>query len=284
MPPMAASVKAAPALYGPLLFTPGDRPDRFEKGWTASGGALILDLEDGVAPERKAAARKAVADWISPARRPLVRLNAMDTAAFSEDAAALSGVEVPMIVLAKTQSADDVKAVRAVWPRAALFPLIESPEGLARLAEIAAAPGVAQLAFGALDLHAAVGMRFPESSFIAHCRIQITLASRIARLAAPIDSPFPGFKDAEAVAADAQSASALGFAAKLCIHPAQLGPVRDAFRPTSEEIAWAREVVAAGAAGGAASVRGAMVDAPVLASARQVLERDERLRHRERSE
>jgi len=265
-------------LYGPVLFTPADRPDRFDKGREASRGALILDLEDGVGPANKPTARDAAREWLGRGNAALVRVNAVDTPAFADDVAALDSAKgFSAIVIPKAQSAADLEKVARAWPGAALFPLIESPEGLARLGEIAAARGVVQLMLGALDMHAAVGMRFPQADFITYCRIQLALASRMARLAAPIDSPFPGFKDAEAVAQDAQAAAGLGFAAKLCIHPAQLEPVRNAFMPSDEELAWAKEVEAAAASGGAVSVRGAMVDAPVVSSARQLLERARQL-------
>ena len=265
-------------LYGPVLFTPADRPDRFDKGRDASHGSLILDLEDGVGPANKQAARDAAREWLGRGNAALVRVNAVDTAAFGDDVAALASARgFTAIVIPKTQSAADVDKVARAWPGAALFPLIESPQGLARLGEIAAARGVVQLMLGALDMHAALGMRFPQADFIAYCRIQLALASALARLAPPVDSPFPGFKDPDAVARDAQAAAGLGFAAKLCIHPAQLEPVRNAFMPTAEELAWAREVEAAAASGGAVSVRGAMVDAPVVSSARQLLERARQL-------
>lgn len=269
---------AAPGpLYGPVLFTPADRPDRFDKGRDASRGALILDLEDGVAPANKPGARDAAREWLGRGNVALVRVNAVDTAAFGDDVAALASAKgLEAVVIPKAQSAADVAKVARAWPGAALFPLVESPAGLCRLGEIAGAHGVVQLMLGALDMHAALGMRFPQADFIAYCRIQLALASQVAGLAPPVDSPFPGFKDAAAVARDAGAAAGLGFAAKLCIHPAQLDPVRSAFTPSEDELAWAREVEAVAAAGGAGSVRGAMVDAPVLASARQILDRARR--------
>jgi citrate lyase subunit beta/citryl-CoA lyase len=265
-------------LYGPVLFTPADRPDRFDKGREAGHGALILDLEDGVGPATKAAARAAAHERLGRGNTALVRVNAVDTDAFGDDEAALaSASDLAAIVIPKTQSASDLAKVAQAWPGAALFPLIESPEGLARLAEIASARGVVQLMLGALDMHAALGMRFPQADFISYCRIQLVLASQSAGLAPPVDSPFPGFKDLDEVARDARSAAGSGFAAKLCIHPAQLQPVRHAFMPTADELAWAREVDAAAGTGGAVSVRGAMVDAPVVKSARRLLERARQL-------
>ncbi len=264
-------------LFGAVLFTPGDRPERFEKGWKASRGALILDLEDAVAADRKAGARDAVAAWIASGSRPLVRINAVSSPEFTRDAERLSRVPLSAIVIPKADCAADVEAVHKIWPSASLYPLIESPSGLAKIHEIARHPDVKQLLFGALDLHAACGMAFPQQAFLDYCRIQLVLASKMAGIPAPVDTPYPGFKDGTAVANDASTAAKLGFNAKLCIHPAQLEPVNAAFRPSEEEVRWAREVVDASKGGGAAVVRGAMVDAPVISSARQILARSRQL-------
>lgn len=264
-------------LLGAILFTPGDRPERFDKGWSASRQAMILDLEDAVAVDRKPMARKSVSEWIGAGRAPLVRVNAVSSPYFANDVAQLAAVDLRRILIPKANSAADIKAVRAVWPKAALYPLIETPWGLDKIHEVARAPGVCQLVLGALDLHAACGVSYPNASFLDYCRIQLLLASRIAGLPGPIDTPHPSYKDHAAVASEASAAAKLGFNAKLCIHPSQLETVNAAFLPTADEVAWAEEVVAAGKAGGAAQVRGAMIDAPVIASAQQILERNRKL-------
>ena len=264
-------------LYGAVLFTPGDRPDRFTKGWSASKGALILDLEDAVASDRKLAARTAVAAWFDAGRHSLTRVNAIGSRAFKDDVTYLNGRNLSGIVIPKVNSAADVLQVNTVWPQARLYPLIESPQGLEKIYEIARCNGVAQLILGALDLHAACGMMYPNQSFLTYSRIQLVMASKAAGLPGPIDTPHPAFDDAAVVACDASTAAKLGFNAKLCIHPTQIAPVNDAFLPSAEEIEWAREVVLAGKASGAVSVRGAMVDAPVLATAEQILARGSRI-------
>lgn len=268
---------AALVLQGGVLFTPADRPDRFDKGWSASNGQLILDLEDAVAPERKPLARGQVQAWLgATARMPLVRLNAVDSPYFRDDRAKLGGIDLPYLIVPKVDAPGDLEAVRAVWPRAHLFPLIESPQGLEAAVEIARSPGVVQLALGGLDLHAECRVPFPHSGLLEHCRIRLMLASRLAGLPGPIDTPYPGFRDAHEVETDAKAAAKLGFAAKLCIHPAQLDTVNGAFAPSQDEVEWAREVLAAAHAGGGAGavqVRGRMVDAPVIAAAQRLLSR-----------
>lgn len=262
-------------LRGAVLFTPGDRPERFDKGWAASGGRLILDLEDAVASERKAAARAAVAEWVrGSGRRPLVRVNATASPCHAEDCAALAGLAVRGIILPKVETAGDVDTLAASWPGVDLFPLIETPQGLEDAAAIGRAPGVRQLLLGALNLHADCGIAFPHPALMAHARLRLVLASRLAGIAAPVDSPHPSVAEPAAAADDARTAAALGFVAKLCIHPGQVEAVDDALRPSAEQLSWAREVLdAVGTGAGAVQVRGRMVDAPVIASARAIIER-----------
>lgn len=269
---------AGSALHGAILFTPGDRPERFDKGWDASGGRLILDLEDAVAPQRKPAARAAVARWLrETGRQPLLRVNATDSADYADDRAVLGGSSVTGVIVPKVNAPRDLDPVRASWPSAALFPLIETAQGLEAATAIARSPGVCQLLLGALDLHAECGIDYPHPALLEHARLRLVLASRAAGIAGPIDSPHPAMRELEEVAGDAQAAAKLGFAGKLCIHPAQVDRVTQAFRPTRQQLEWAREVMAAvaeGAGAGAVQVRGRMVDAPVVAWAKAVLERD----------
>lgn len=262
-------------LHGAVLFTPGDRPERFEKGWTASAGRLILDLEDAVAPQRKQTAREAVKRWIEETgKRPLLRVNATDTPFQDDDRSVLGGLPMAGVIVPKVNAPSDLDAARAAWPGVALFPLIETPQGLESAVEIARSAGVSQLMLGALDLHADCGIAYPHPALLTHARLRLVMASRMGRIAPPVDSPHPAVRELEAVASDALAAAQLGFAGKLCIHPAQLPCVHEAFRPTDEQLAWAREVMEATAGEGAAvQVRGQMVDAPVLASARALLAR-----------
>lgn len=258
-----------------MLFTPGDRPERFDKGWAVSGGRMILDLEDAVAQQHKPAAREAVARWLrDTGRRPLVRVNASDSPDQAADRAVLAGSRLAGVIVPKVNSPAELEAVRATWLDTVLLPLIETAQGLESAVMIARAPGVCQLLLGALDLHAECGVAFPHSGFLEHARVRLVLASRMGGAAAPIDSPHPAVRELDQVSTDAQAAAKLGFAGKLCIHPAQLPYVAAAFRSSPEQLAWANEVLAAAASGiGAQQVRGQMVDAPVLASARALLAR-----------
>ncbi len=262
----------AQGVQGALLFTPADRPDRFGKGETSSRGRLILDLEDAVAAEAKPDARSAVAAWFGGGHSSFVRVNAPSTPLFAQDVGALGRLLITDVVVPKVESAEHVRQVRSVWRGARIYPLIESAVGLRNIHEIAQGPGVAQLMLGALDLHADLGVRFPDAALLTHARLALVIASRAAGIAPPVDTPHPAIADTDAVARDARDAAACGFVAKLCIHPAQIAVVDHAFLPSEEELVWAREVIAASGAG-AVLVRGRMVDAPVVLSARRTLAR-----------
>lgn len=149
-----------------------------------------------------------------------------------------------------------------------LLPLIESALGVMNAMELATSDGVIRLALGALDLAAETGAD-PDSATIDHARTTMVLASAAAGLPGPVDSPRPEFRAPETVSTAARHARSLGFRGMLCIHPAQIDPARSAFAPTDEEIRWAHSVI--GAADGASSVDGAMVDRPVLLRARAIL-------------
>src|SRR5690606_10067450 len=116
----------------------------------------------------------------------------------------------------------------SAWPSVPILPLIESPQGMLGVDRLARAPSVQQLCLGLLDLAAACGVSLPHEGFLEQARIRLTLASAAAGLAAPIDTPYARFDDPEATRRDANAAARLGFSAKLCIHPAQLAPVRAA--------------------------------------------------------
>lgn len=263
----------AQAVQGALLFTPADRPDRFAKGDAASRGRLILDLEDAVAPASKPAARAAVAAWFSEGHRSFVRINSPSTPFFAEDVQALGRLDITDVILPKVEGAEHVRQARYVWRDARVYPLVESALGLRNADEIARAPGVAQLVFGALDMHADLGVGFPSAALLQHARITLAIASRAAGIAPPIDTPHPAVGDPDAVARDTKEAVGCGFAAKLCIHPAQVAVVDKAFAPSDEELSWAREVVEAAGGKGVVMVRGRMVDAPVVLSAQRTLAR-----------
>lgn len=260
-------------LHTALLFVPGDRPERFAKALAACPGGIILDLEDGVTPSAKALARDHVKAFLKTGpERCLVRLNPVSSAEFINDIKQLKGIRPYGLVLAKTESAQEVQRVRDAWPDTPIFPLIETASALLQLVPIARAEGVCQLVLGGLDLSADSGIAFPNSFLLDYARLRMVLASRLAGLAKPIDTPHPAFRDLEPVRLDAETAAGLGCGSKLCIHPAQVSVIGKAFSPSAAEIERAKAVLAAMQQGGAVALDGQMVDAPVVARARQILE------------
>ncbi len=251
------------------LFVPGDRPERFAKA-AAAADAAILDLEDAVAPERKPAARKAVASALASGISAWVRVNAVGSDDAAEDLRALAAAPPAAVMLAKTSAACEVAFVRARLPTTPVYALIETIAGIVALDAIAAARGVAGLAFGAYDLCAELGARAtPE--VLGPWRARIVLAARRFDRAA-LDAPFVALDDTVGLADDARLAADAGFTGKLAIHPAQVPVIRAAFAPSAAEIAHARAVID-GFTSGVGAIDGTMIDAPLLALARQTLAR-----------
>ena len=257
------------------LFVPGNRPERFDKALASGADAVIVDLEDAVPPDQKDAARATVAAWLQTSRPVVLRINAADTHWFHDDLALCRLPGVAAVMLAKAERAEDLSAIGAFAP---IVPLIESAAGFDNLRAIAVAPGVQRLAFGAIDFQLDLNMRasFDELLFF---RAQLVLASRLANLQAPIDSPSTAIDALDEVDSEAQRARRLGFGAKLCIHPRQVACVNAAFSPSAAEIAWAQRVLQANdhAGGAAFALDGKMVDKPVLLRAEAIV-RDAALR------
>ncbi|MBS0319635.1 MAG: CoA ester lyase [Proteobacteria bacterium] len=257
------------------LFVPGDRPERFTKAVESGADAVILDLEDAVAPPAKATARANIASWLATASPPvpvLVRVNALGSADSAADIAALASWPAPRLMVAKSEEPGALAALADALPRAMLLPLVESAKGIADAQHIASIARVGRLAFGALDYCADLGIDGDPRALI-HPMSCLALASRRADLPPPIASPTAALDDAPRLRDDVELARALGFTAKLCIHPRQVAGVAAAFAPTPAEIAWAERIVAAGAGAGAMALDGQMVDAPVRVRAQSILRR-----------
>jgi citrate lyase subunit beta/citryl-CoA lyase len=287
---MPASELRLPRSY---LFVPADRPGRIDKALASGADAVIVDLEDAVAPGSKGAAREALVTWIEqrgggpaetdatqpqsePARQPalLVRVNATSTAWFEDDLQACIHPSVQGLVLPKAERADELARVTAALPGKALLPLVETAAGMDGARVMAETPGVQRLIFGSLDFQADLDIEDDGDALLLF-RSHLVWMSRLGGVAAPVDGVTTNLQDPTATAADARRARALGFGAKLCIHPRQVQAVHEAFMPSADQLDWARRVLAAAqAAGGSAvAVDGKMVDAPVLLRARALLER-----------
>lgn len=256
-----------------FLFVPANRPDRFDKALACGADAVVIDLEDAVPPDNKTEARHAVASWLAAHHRVIVRINAADTPWFKDDLALARLPGVAGIMLPKTERIDEVFSVSCIGAGTAVFPMIETAAGLHNVHTIARAQGVQRLVFGSIDFQLDLGISGDELELLPY-RAQLVMASRLARLGAPIDGVSTSIDDQAALAADTLRSRRLGFGAKLCIHPKQVGAVNAAFCATAEELAWARRVLEAAArsAGAAVAVDGRMVDRPVMMRAQAIVQ------------
>jgi citrate lyase subunit beta/citryl-CoA lyase len=262
-----------------MLFAPADRPERFAKAEERSD-AVILDLEDAVAPEAKAQAREhMVSSTLDPATT-MVRINALDTADAHLDLAAVERSRFNTIMVAKASDVDTIAALTSFN----VVALCETAAGILAAPRMAKLFNVVGLMWGAEDLVASLGgtsSRFTSGpragsyrAVATHARSQLLLAAGAAGKLA-IDSIYADFTDLEGLAVEADDAVASGFGAKACIHPAQVPVVRDAYRPSDADVAAARELLAAASAAGTGvfAFKGQMVDGPILLHARQTLHR-----------
>lgn len=257
-----------------LLFTPGNRPERFAKAGASGADAVILDLEDAVSLADKDKARAGLVDFFRQPRDGYgLRVNNIHTPAGVQDLDALvtSAVRPGFLVLPKVESAFEVR----LYARLLSLPLlctVESARGLEAAAEIANADAHVQaLAFGGADL--AVDLRAElawEPTLWGRGRV--TQAAATAGIAA-IDVPHVALDDEAGLRADAARARAMGFSAKLAIHPKQLGPILEIFTPSAAELERAAALVAAyeKAGGNVVEYQGKMVEGPIVKSAQRLL-------------
>lgn len=254
------------------LYVPGNRPDRFDKARAAGADAVIIDLEDAVPPAEKAAARAALAAWLSPEKAVIVRVNGEDTKWFQQDVAACDAAGVIGVVLPKAAQIGDAIVALCRSRGAVLLPIIETAAGMAQARAVAATPCVQRLMFGTIDFQLELDIDGDGDELLAF-RSELVLASRLAGIQPPVDGPCTSWEDVELLAADARRARKLGFGGKLCIHPKQVAVVNAAFSPSDAEVAWARKVLdAAEHSGGAAvAVDGKMIDRPVILKAQRIV-------------
>jgi citrate lyase subunit beta/citryl-CoA lyase len=267
-----SSLKALPHAY---LFVPADWPERIAKARASGADAVIVDLEDAVAPEAKVRARETLAALLDEAAPLVVRINAAGTPWFDDDLELCRHPGVAAIMLPKAEGIDAVCTVVETTYHDVL-PIIESARGLKEIHSIASVPGVIRLAFGSVDLALDLGIDCdPDGAEIELLafRSQLVLASRLAGLAAPVDGVSTAIDDLHRLQANTERSRRLGFGAKLCIHPKQLATVQAVFTPSPERLDWARRVCKAfeTAGGSAVAVDGQMVDLPVVQRARAVL-------------
>ncbi len=271
------------ALARSFLFVPANRPERYAKALGSGADAIIIDLEDAVAPQEKSGARDQLASVFkrlgaNERSRTVVRMNAFGTPWFEDDLVFLAGLVgqgLPAVMLPKAESALVLQQLAQVLGgHCVLLPLVESLAGWDGVDALAAAPQVLRLAFGHLDFQADVGMAAGADEVeLAPVRLAVVLAARRAGLAASIDGVTAAIQDMERLQEDVARSRRFGFGAKMCIHPAQIALVNSAFSPSTVELEWAHRVLAAveAAGGGVVSLDGRMVDGPVVRLAQRTL-------------
>jgi citrate lyase beta subunit len=275
------------------LFVPAIRVELFKKALGSGADALCFDLEDAVAPDARPEARAHLETFLAnqTAGSPLllVRTNAVASSDFRLDVASAVWPSTFAIALPKVESAEDIwraeKSIvalereRAITTPLGILPTVESPRGLRLAAEIARASArVIGLQMGFADLLEPMGIA-PNNAF---ARDQIRLMLRLAAAEADrdcYDSAFPDFTDLAAYQQQLDAASALGFAGSSCIHPGQVEQANRTFTPTAEDLADARQIVAAAklaAERGDAvtSLNGRMIDRPFVLAAERLLRRN----------
>lgn len=277
-----------------LLYMPGDDMRKIQKATTLGVDCICMDMEDGVALNRKGAARAAILEALlsmdfGPSER-LARINPIGSGLETEDLHIVLEGHPDGIVLPKVESAASLGWADVViagvekahgWTAGGigLIAIVETARGIVNLAQIAAAaPRLQALIFGAEDLAGDMGMtRTPEGWEVFYARSAVVTYAAAFNLQA-IDQVYVDFHDTEGLMREAAQGARMGFAGKQVIHPNQVAPVQEAFIPSEEELARAKAILAAAkahqAAGtGAFALDGRMVDAPVVKAAERVIAR-----------
>jgi len=269
-----------------VLFTPGNKPDLLRKAADSGADTVVFDLEDAVHPSRTDEAIRTVTEFLesvssAPGPELCVRLNGGDDGraelrSFVRDgvAAKLDSVMVP-----KATSASDVDRITASVPdnygSISVLALIETARGVLSAPEVAATDRTDALVLGAEDFAADVSARRTrEGTEIQYARQRVIVSAAASGVDA-IDTVYTDYSDKDGLREEATFANDLGFDGKLAIHPSQVDVIERAFTPSTDDVEWARKVLAAREEvdGGVFSVDGQMIDAPLLDRAEDILDR-----------
>jgi citrate lyase subunit beta/citryl-CoA lyase len=274
-----------------FLFVPGDRPDMLAKAPARGADALIVDLEDAVAPSAKQSARETTAAWITGLEGPLpdiwVRVNhpgeLFEADVLSVAHARLTGLMIPKVANAAeleraANLVDDVEiAKRLPGGSLRLLPIIETAGGMLEVDELGAGRRVSQLMIGELDLSAELGISPSNSTALLPLRMQVVVASAALGLEPPLGPVSPNFRDLDDLRTETSLLAGLGFGSRPAIHPAQIPIYNDVFNPSAAAVAEAERLIAlydAALADGRGAVTdqdGHMVDEAVVRVARRTL-------------
>ncbi|RNI22916.1 HpcH/HpaI aldolase/citrate lyase family protein [Flexivirga caeni] len=268
---MAKSWQPGPA----WLFCPADRPDRYPKA-LAAADVVILDLEDAVAPERKAGARDAlralVGDGTLDSERTVVRINGFGSVEHGADLRLVDELSIPRVMLAKTEDPAQVRVVPGE-----VVALVETARGLEKVGELTEAENLVGMMWGADDLVASLGgttSRFPDGGYrdlARFARVRTLVATKSAGLFA-LDAVHMDIPDADGLRAECADAVASGFDGTVAIHPSQIAVIRASYAPTAAQIDWAQRLFThVGDDRGVTTFEGRMVDGPIYKQAERVI-------------
>jgi citrate lyase subunit beta/citryl-CoA lyase len=249
---------------------PGDRPDRFIKAARSGADAVIIDLEDAVAPENKDAAREAIRGAPFGECPIYLRLNGSRSDWHEFDLKAAAGLPWAGVLLPKAEGVAELVELQRHL-NAPVIAMVESALGLANARAMAAAEGVVRLAFGSIDFAADIGAAPTREALLA-ARSELVLASRLGGCHGPLEGITANLENVGLVEEDARYALSLGFGGKLAIHPKQVSAIMAGFAPGDEEVAWAKRILASGK-DGAERVGDGFADAPVRRRAEAILAR-----------
>jgi citrate lyase beta subunit len=276
-----------------LLYMPGDDRHKIEKALTLDVDCICMDMEDGVALNRKTEARRIIATALRELTfgrsEKLARINAVGSGLEMEDIGVVLPSRPDGIVVPKAESLEQIQWVSGKieaaelahgWPVNSIRMLVgvETAKAILNLKEIASHPRLDGLIFGGEDYAASVGaVRTPEAMELLYARSAVVTAAAAFGLQA-IDMVTIDFRDLETLRREAAFGAHLGYTGKQVIHPAQVGPVQEAFTPNDESIENARRLLEAFGAHqkdgkGAFALDGKMIDMPLVKAAQGVLER-----------
>ena len=269
------------------LFVPGSRPELFDKAMLSEADAVSIDLQDAVDESRKGEARAATARFLASlpsvrAKVIIVRVNALGSAHFAADVAALGSGRPDMINVPLIESAEDIRRAAALLGGLPILANIETPKGLRCAAQIAAAdPSVVGLQMGYGDLLEPLGIERRNASVVGQCQLAMRFAAAEAGIFA-YDGAWADIDDLDGLRREAEAARQMGYLGKSAIHPRQVAVINAVFHPSEVEIAYSQKVVqsarAAQATGtGAWMVEGRMIDAPFVVRAENTLALAKRL-------
>ncbi|WBH17747.1 HpcH/HpaI aldolase/citrate lyase family protein [Sphingomonas radiodurans] len=252
------------------LYMPASNARAIEKARSLECDVVILDLEDAVAPEQKAAARaQAVAAGGFGHREWVIRANGLDTEWGADDLAAITGAGCDAVLIPKVSDPATLHAAREkLGPGPALWAMIETAQAIVDLraiGEAAAETGLTAFVVGPNDLAKELRLRpGVDRAPLLPILSQIVTVARAYRIV-PLDGVMNAFDDEAAIEAECRQGLAFGFDGKTLIHPNQIAPANRVFAPSDDEVAWAQTIVAAfdapeNVGKGAIKVEGKMVE------------------------